>query len=261
MDKPKSLLCLERIPHLKLPPKHLCCVLQAIKEAQPERASVQGKVMKHFPGKAVKSVFRGMVQPATVRLDFARAEGDSFYLAPNGRLVTSLADQERHCIRRCLEDFALLRLGLWRAAFDILRPGIREQHTSVYERATRFWNYVAYFSIRLPPADMDSVRDKVSFLYEKEAFALYAAREKRRDLLASALTLNRLFQMDEARWRVIHRLLENKGIIATSYFVDEILWKEGLAGDPIIELWEGAVPAQKRLARGGRAFEAVIRRR
>lgn len=259
MNRAEYIDYLRRIPHLKLPPHYLCEVLEAISRGQPSRTRVQSEVMELFPEKEIKSVFRGMVQPATVRLGFARSQPDCFCLAPNGKLVVSFEKEHNVPIRVCIADYATLELGLFAQAFSVLDAALRKDDPSSYERSKRFGQYLESFCVSLPAAPRSPVAEQIRFLYGDGGHALFAHPDRRKDLIAEALPANKLVQMDDARWRILEHL-KSCSVLASSYFVDAVLWEEARSGDSRVELWEGAVPAPTRLNRRGRSFEGLIQR-
>lgn len=112
----------EGIPHLKLPPKRLLGVLEAVRAYQPDRDRVSEGIRSLFPGLSVQSVVRGMALPAATRLHLVRATSTEISLAPNGIGVTQAGLPPEVFLGLAIRTVAIRRFGL--SLEEIRNPGL-----------------------------------------------------------------------------------------------------------------------------------------
>jgi len=259
MDNEEAFAVLDRIPHLKLRPSDLLKVLRAIKKSEPKRVDVQAEVMKFFPEKTPKSIFRGMVKPAMERLNLARFEPQIIRLSPNGRFVLLEDNGTQERLRLCLRDHSVIEFGLYKGVFDVVGSELKKFDESIFERSSRFMRYLDHFGVALPPEALGQ-KKMIEELYKHNSVLIFLIEDRvRRELLAEALPSQKLVQIDAARWRLIKEL-SKRGYMASSYFVDEVLWKEWQDSMSTIDLWKGAKIDASKLIRRHIAYEVVLLR-
>jgi len=259
----EALDALKRIsPNLKLGGEKLLPVLERIQESQPDRERVSDEVMKEFPGKSSKSVFRGMVVPTLTRFHLARSISDkkTVFLAPNGRAAVHEAPRGEEILKRTIEDYSVLDRDLFSEAFEYFHDReeeIEEEHKKLHSVAERYWkDYLDHFSIVLPPHEAVT-SDPFAALYSESLRRYIRDSDLRREWLRGALIEDKLYQMEEARWQLL-RWIMNEDHIVTSWFVDEALRREWQSGVPILNLWKGSVRADTKLLSNGRYYDALV---
>lgn len=264
-DEEKDLLdALDAIsPNLKLSGKHLVPVLRRVKQGQPMREDVQKAVMKEFPDKSAKSVFRGMVMPTTTRLKFVRsvARQGTAFLSPNGMGVVEDESRAVPAVRRCLRDYATLEIGLRSEHIDWLvdyGDELKEHDERLHAKANRFHKqFLDHFDVELPSESGVSEGDTLALYQDDELSEFLTDSEKREGLIRTSLPPNQMVQMDKGRWSIIRQLMA-QGYLTSTWFVDALLWREWRSEKPAIDLWEASTTSDTKLMHSGTAYDAVI---
>lgn len=245
---------LDGIPHLKLPPNRLIPVIEAVRDEQPDRSAVEARVMRSFPGKKTKSVFRGMVIPATTRLDLVRATSAELVLSPNGTGIFSAGLSPSDFIGLLLRAVAIRRFGLEERLAcvpGVLRLESSGKEQSVRERALRFAAYLHHFSAR-PQAWQEAGFARLPGPdYAIEIPAQIGSR-----LIREVLPRQRLINLDLARRRLMERLWREKWLV-TSFDVDALLIKLFRRKDSRVRLWRQSSRSIDEILIGGRSYGSL----
>lgn len=250
--------------NIKLSSKHVLPVLEQIKKGQPSRAEVAEYIVENvFPEKERKSVFRGMVVPTTTKLHLARKnrQKKTFFLSPNGESCL-YEGKNRKQLGRCIRDFVTLEWGLFREAVTYLEENgseIRERDERVFQNSRRFKNqYLDEFDIdTLPKSKIKS--NPILVLYEDNSEYI-SNPNMRREIINSCFRGQQLYQIENARWRIIKELFD-RGVSVSTWFADEIMWSEMNSTERIIDLWEASTVSNTKLKRGTTTFEGLVLRR
>lgn len=247
-------------PNLKLSGAHVVPVLRRIREAQPVREDVEDEVMKQFPDKSAKSVFRGMVMPTTTRLKLVRsvARKETVFLSPNGEAIISDLGPPKEVAQTCLRDYATLEVGLRTEDLEWLEQNegkLRDERPRLAAKATRFnTQFLNHFSVDLPASPSRDLKT----LYANEGVVHYLTDPgPRRDLIQDTLPPSQMVQMERARWLLIRALLK-RGHITSTWFMDELLWRERRSEGTVVDLWEASTQSDTKLTHSGTAYDAVI---
>lgn len=264
------------ISNLKLSGNQIPPVLQAVKRGEPDREAVGDAVMEHFPDKSKKSVFRGMVLPTTKRLHLVRTTqgGKSVTLSPNGKMLFAVDDDDlEDRIGMCIRDYIVDELGYTQNAINYAEDtmeSLAKRMNSVAVSSDRDFanigenisrlnsSFVDYFNLDLPDED-SLLRGQIEFLYPDSNYRdLLNDNDQRQAVLDSALPNNQQIQIEQARWRIIQCISDQEGAV-TSWFADELLWRERNYEDSSISLWEGSVHERTKLIREGVAYDGVLK--
>jgi len=252
------------ISNLKLSGNQLLDVLQSAARAETsDRNNVAREVMNHFPGKSLKSVFRGMVIPTMKRLHLYRVQNDgrTILVSPNGQYILNpdSADLRYERLKRCLRDYFACELGITE---DALR--YYEDHGDRLDSSQNFLDnlnrtinqYIDYFGIHLPESD-DSPGSLLDYMYQSEDTEQYFVDpEARRQLIQETMPLDKRIQIDFARRKLLKEL-DERNEPASSWVVDELLLREWRSEGRVIDLMEGSTMSKTRLKRGGRMYDAI----
>lgn len=250
-------------PNLKLSGSHVVPVLRRIREAQPVREDVQDEVMKQFPDKSAKSVFRGMVMPTTTRLKFVRsvARKETVFLSPNGEAIVSDLRSPKEVARTCLRDYATLEVELRAEDLEWLEQNenkLRDERPRLAAKATRFnTQFLNHFSVDLPATDQVPSGDLKTLYANEEVVHYLTEPDPRRDLIQDTLPPSQMVQMERARWLLMRALLK-RGHITSTWFIDALLWRERRSEGTVVDLWEASTQSDTKLMHSGTAYDAVI---
>jgi hypothetical protein len=204
-----------------------------------------------------------MVVPTTTRLHLARknTQKKTFFLSPNGKSCLYKNDKEKQ-LANCIRDFATLEFGLYSECISYLEDNeaeIERKDKRVLENAKRFNNqYIDYFDISLLPQSKIESKRLLS-LYDGSREYINIA-EKRRNLLVDCFRTQQLYQIEDARWRIIRELID-RGVGVSTWYADEIMWKEMNSSNRVIDLWEASTVSNTKLKRGNTAFEGLVLRK
>ncbi|MCG1004272.1 MULTISPECIES: CRISPR-associated protein Cas4 [Halobacterium] len=254
------------LTNLKLSGSHILKVLEKVASGAPARPDVAASVMEVFPDKSKKSVFRGMAIPTLTRLHLIRVENDgqSINIAPNGQMILQAENQEEQ-IRRLatsIRDYVVCELSLTGDALRYFEDYGDEVSTGEYPNFTpaleRFRNqYLDYFNIDLPESD-DGNPHLIDHLYRAGGLYQYLIDEdSRRELIQISLPNDRRIQYDYARRKVLKEL-DNRDEHASSWLVDELIWREWSSKSRAIDLMEGSTMSNTRLMRNARIYDAIL---
>lgn len=251
------------IANLKLSGSRVLDVLESISVASPRRDNVKTSVMELFPEKDPKSVFRGMVVPSLTRLHLIRSEneGQIIKLSPNGKyIVRGNMGSHRERLSTCIEDLIVSHLKITQDAIRFFRDHMDDISVGTYDNFTENINrlqrqYIEEFDIRLPEQD-DGSPELIDVLYRGSQREFLINDQLRRDILQQALLQDRRDQFEDARWRVLKEI-DDRDVIASSWFVDELIWREWKSANRVIDLREGSTYEDIRLTREGRSYDAV----
>lgn len=243
----------------KLHGKKFKDVLNAIYEEEPDRQSIRSAVMRHYPEKAAKSVFRGMAVPTTVNLKLARSsgkEGANLFLSPNGKLAVEYESQFKEILSRVIRDFLVFEHGIYQDTVDYFKSHaaeIKQEDSDAHKIFDRFLSqYVDFFGVELPESESDS---QLKASYAGSGLEFATVTEKRRYWIRSVAPKRQLLSIEESRWKLMNWLLREEDTIVTTWMVDEALRIEHKKDDSIIELWEGTVQSETKLtSEDGRTY-------
>lgn len=254
------------IQNLKLSGNHLLPVLEAISNGEPERRHVANQVMEIFPDKTKKSVFRGMVIPTLTRLQLIRvqSEGSHISLSPDGKHILNGDNQSERedRIARHIRDYSVCELGLTTDALRYFDDNLSNLSIGDYENFDEAYSrfssqYLEYFDISLPESD-DGAPELLDHLYrESHSTDHLSDQSTRRDWIQGSLPNDRQLQYDFGRWKLLQEL-DQRGIQATSWLVDEAVWREWRSQNRVIDLLEGSTYSDMRLIRNARPYDGIV---
>ena len=265
MNEKKQFEILERISgNLKLSGKRILPVLEQIKRGEPRRDRVAEYIVENvFQGKEKKSVFRGMVVPTLTRLHLARknTRKKTFFLSPNGKSCVYEGNNKKQ-LEICIRDFTNLDLELTEESITYLEKNeseIRGKDERVFKNAKRFKKqYIDEFDVKILPES--TINDgPIPALYQNQ-YEYISDSDLRQDIINSCFRTQQLYQIENARWRLIKELL-TRGVGVSTWFVDEMMWIEMNSDNRIIDLWESSTVSNTKLKRGTTTFEGLVLRR
>ncbi|MFC7226294.1 hypothetical protein N0B31_02680 [Salinirubellus salinus] len=249
------------VSNLKLSGNHILPVVKAVANGEPNREDVVNEVMELFPGKEEKSVFRGMAVPTNRRLQLIRvgSEGQKIALSPNGKLIAQSSSPEA-ALNRVVTDYAVLGLGLTSNALNYIFQQTDAFSSDTYPELKKNFKrlqrqYLDYFEVELPQED-DKGGDLILAIYNQEEAAYLTDGSMRKELLDEALPDNQQLQYDYARWRIIKQMQED-GMNVSTWFVDEVVWREWNGDEAVIDLYEGSTLSDIRLMRAGTPYDGI----
>ena len=234
----------------KLSGQQVLPVLKAIERGEPNRNRVESEVMKLFPNKKSRSVFRGMAVPTTVNLKLARSTGSvgtNLFLSPNGNLVVKNPNEHREVLRNHIKDFLVFDFGIFKENVEYFEENsniFRERDGRAFEIFGRFKrHYIDFFKVSLPSVDNSDELLKGAYKQSKLIESVHEV-ESRHKWIRNVMPKNQMLKIENLRWKMI-KWLSERGIFSTTWVVDSALLREWNSEDSIIELWEGTVEKGK----------------